>query len=410
MDLIEQVYVEKTDRQKLYQAAMTGMVESLDRYSSYIPPDDFTQFQDIITQEFGGLGIIIDGPPQTEKLVIVTPLFGTPAYEAGLEPGDVIVSIDGKTTQGMEISQVSQLLRGPEGSSVKLEIAREGQPENIPFEVKRAAIELESVVGDRRNRDARWSYSLQSDPEIAYFRINTFGEKTVNELRAALETVKPSMKACIIDLRDNAGGLLTSAADICDMFLNDGTIVSTKGRDGLLYEEIKATSGTEIPDSIPMVVIINDESASASEVVAGCLQDRKRAVIVGQRSFGKGSVQNVIELDSGRAGLKLTTAKYYPPSGRNIHRTAESKPEDVWGVMPDAGLEVSLDDNQRRAVFQHWRDRSDPRKSQGEGQPTSQSESTPSPSENASTNSAYADPQLQKAIEYLKSKLEKTDQ
>ena len=407
MDLIDQVYVEKTDREKLYQAAMTGMVESLDRYSSYIPPEEFTQFQNIITQEFGGLGIIIDGPPQSEKLVIVTPLYGTPAYDAGLEPGDAIVSIDSKTTAGLDISAVSQMLRGPEGSAVRLEIEREGQPEKLTFEVKRAAIELESVVGDRRNLNARWSFSLESDPRIGYFRINTFGEKTVNELRAALATVKSDMKAVILDLRDNAGGLLTSAAEICDMFLNDGTIVTTRGRDGVLYEEIKAKPGTEVDNSVPIVVIINDESASASEIVAACLKDRGRAAIVGQRSFGKGSVQNVVELDSGRSGLKLTTAKYYPPSGRNIHRTTESKPEDVWGVQPDEGLEITLDDTQRRAVFQQWRDRSDPRKSKQipEYQPTV------APNEESETTSNVipeTDPQLERAMQYLKGKLDAT--
>jgi carboxyl-terminal processing protease len=409
MELIDQVYVEKTDREKLYQAAMTGMVESLDRYSSYIPPEEFTQFQNIITQEFGGLGIIIDGPPQSEKIVIVTPLYGTPAYDAGLEPGDAIVSIDGKSTQGLDITAVSQMLRGPEGSVVRLEIDRDGQTEKMTFDVKRAAIELESVVGDRRNLDSRWKFTLESDPRIAYFRINTFGEKTVNELRAALATVKPDAKAVILDLRDNAGGLLTSAAEICDMFLVDGTIVSTRGRGGVLYEEIKAKPGTEIDNSIPMAVIINDESASASEIVAACLQDLGRAAIVGQRSFGKGSVQNVVELDSGKAGLKLTTAKYYPPSGRNIHRTTESKPEDIWGVQPNTGLEVVLDDNQRRVVFQQWRDRSDPRKSSQKSaqQPPDSPSGDPvaTPPANLSI-----DPQLEKAVEYLKSKLDGANQ
>lgn len=355
IDLIDQAYVQDVDPKELYRSAMRGMVGSLDPYSAYIEADDYSEFQKMIEQHFGGIGILVDGPPRMDRITIVTPLFGTPAYRAGLEPGDVILSIDGKVVEGMELDEATKLMKGPEGTSVTIEVSRSGAEQPIQRTIVRAAIEIESVVGDRRRKDARWDYFLEESPEIAYLRVTSFGEKTVEEFKKAIVEVRAQAKGLIVDLRDNPGGLLTAATEICDMFLDDGEIVTTKGRHGSFFSKIEAKKGVELPKDIPIAILVNDQSASASEVVAGCMRDRHRAIIVGQRSFGKGSVQNLVELDGGSAAIKLTTARYYPPSGQNIHREVNADENQVWGVKPDPRYEVVLNDEERKEVFKRWR-------------------------------------------------------
>jgi carboxyl-terminal processing protease len=232
--------------------------------------------------------------------------------------------------------------------------------EPLAVRIERAIIETESVTGDRRKEDGRWDFLMQADPSIAYIRVEIFGEKTTAELEQALRSVRDKAKGLILDLRDNSGGLLPTATDLCDMFLDEGTIVSTVGRFGVVESIRKANLGVEIPVNIPMVVLINHDSASASEVTAGCLQDLHRATIIGERSFGKGSVQNVVQIEGGDAALRLTSAHYLPPSGRNIHRRKDAKDSDDWGVQPDEGFTVTLDEEQTRKVFERLRRRSNP--------------------------------------------------
>lgn len=356
MDLIHQGYFEKVDRKELYRAAMKGMVKSLDTYSNYIDADDYVQFQRLMEQQFGGIGIIIDGPPHIDRLTIQMPLYDSPAFRAGLEPGDVITHINEVDCDKIELDEASKLMKGEIGTSVRIRIERQGKSEPLDFELVRANIEVESVIGDRRNTDASWDFYLEEAPDLAYIHVTSFGEKTVDEMKKALQKI-PNAKGLILDLRDNPGGLLTAATDICDMFLEEGNIVSTRGRDGLFFSSISATPGVDFPTHHPVVVMINNQSASAAEVVAGCLQDRNRAIIVGQRSFGKGSVQNVVELDGGQAALKLTTARYFPPSGRNIHRGKDDKDGDVWGVVPDPSWTLELDADQEKQIFSRWRAR-----------------------------------------------------
>lgn len=244
---------------------------------------------------------------------------------------------------------------------------------------------------------------MQANPKIAYLRVEIFGEKTTNELRTALASIRDQASGVIIDLRDNAGGLLPTATDICDMFLEDGVIVSTAGRDGVLESTRKATAGVELPDSTPIVVLVNDMSASASEVTAACLQDRLRATIIGERTFGKGSVQNVIELEGGKAALRLTSAHYYPPSGRNIHKRPKSTEEDEWGVMPNKDLALPLNEEQKKSVYERLRDRGNPLRkreidSLGIGDHVGNSEPEVLLKRDPSLSK---DPQLVRAIEYL---------
>ncbi len=409
MEIIDQEYVKKPDKEKLYQAAMKGMIDSLDPYSSYIPIESLKPFQAVFEQEFGGLGVSLDGRPRRERLTIVATLFDSPAYKAGVKPGDVILEIDGVDSAKSEVENVSKKLRGKEGTSVTLTVERASVPEPLHIKITRARIEVESVLGDRRRMNGTWEFAMEEDPRIAYMRLELFGEKTTEELKTALASVRKQCKGLIIDLRDNTGGLLMAAKDICDMFLDDGEIVSTRGRNDRIDQRYSAQPGTEIENSVPVVCLINEHSASASEVVAGCLQDRCRATIVGERSFGKGSVQNVIPLDAGLAAMRLTTAYYYPPSGRLIHREPNAKPEDVWGVSPDEGCVVKLDEAAFLKSIERFRKRADPNEN-GLGKPREKQGSNEEASGLAKEHTDPTlkdDPQLEKAVEILKAKMVK---
>jgi carboxyl-terminal processing protease len=402
MQLISRAYVEPVDQRQLFDSAMSGMLKDLDPYSAYIPPVEYKPFQDVLKQQFEGLGVNLVGPPVVDRLTVVTPLAGSPALRAGVEPGDVILEIDGKSTEGMSVEDASKLLRGPEGTSVQLKMQRKSIDEGkedlvLEVEIRRAAVEVESVVGAQRKKDGTWDYYLPGQDNIAYIRIDIFGERTTDEFRKALEGVKAEVKGLVIDLRDNAGGLLPAAVDISDMFLERGPIVSIQGRqpeDRVVYD---ATEGVTIPNEVPIVVLINGGSASASEIVAAALHDQGRAKVAGERSFGKGTIQQVFVMDGGRSGLKLTTAKYYPPSGTNIHRSPRMTEKDVWGIMPDEKLRVSLDEEQTRKLYKRWRNSEVP----GAG-------SVSSGDSNAADSNADGlseDPALQKAYEHLKEML-----
>ncbi|MEM9589526.1 MAG: S41 family peptidase, partial [Planctomycetota bacterium] len=340
VQLIEQFYVEPVQRDKLVGAAMKGLTTSLDENSGYIAGEAFSGFQETINQEFAGIGIFVE-PSEDGPVRVITPLVGSPALEAGLMPNDLIVQIDGDDSSQWDLQRVSQRLRGPVGTSVSL-VLRRGD-DQVSTEVQRKTIKMESVIGDHRDNQNRWVYRLADAPEIAYLRMTSFGEKTVQELRDQLIALDNDFDALVLDLRSNPGGLLNAGVSVCDMFLESGEIVSTRIRDGQLEDEWKATAGVLVDSEKPVAVLIDDNSASASEIVAGCLQDHGRATIVGIRSFGKGTVQNIFPMQYGRSALRLTVARYYRPSGKNIHRTADAKPEDDWGVLPDAGMEVELD-------------------------------------------------------------------
>jgi carboxyl-terminal processing protease len=358
MNIIEQAYVDPADPQQLYQAAMSGMMKSLDPNSGYIAAERLPSFQSIFEQQFGGLGVSLDGPPRRPQYTVMTTLFNSPAFKAGLRPGDILLAVDGEEVSQWTMDKVSEKLRGREGTPVSLRIERLG--ESIDKSIIRGRIEVESVIGDRRRADGSWEYLMQADPRIAYVRVELFGEKTASELQRAIQSCQPQPQAIIIDLRDNSGGLLLSATQICDMFLEDGQIVTTRGRNQRIDEEIHAQKGAVVADSVPIAIIVNENSASASEVVAACLKDRQRGFVVGMRSFGKGSVQNVIPLEGGRAAMRLTTAYYYPPSGRRIHRRESKGDSDSWGVDPSEDCQIDLNEDELAATIERFRMRSDP--------------------------------------------------
>ena len=341
VEMIDAYYVDPVDRDQLIMSAMRGMTESLDDHSEFIAEENYQAFQDSIQQEFAGIGIYVEQPEINQPVRVITPLVGSPALAAGLMPDDRILAVNGEDVSSMELQDVSKRLKGPVGTVISVKLLR-GE-DTLELNVRRERIEIESVIGDHRDINNQWIYRLADQPEIAYLRLTSFGDRTVKEVQAALGNLEDDYLGLIVDLRGNGGGLLNSAVEISDMFLEKGRIVSTRTRGGVLEDQFDANPTTLINPEIPVAILIDQDSASASEIVAACLQDHGRAVIVGKRSFGKGTVQNILPLQYGKSALRLTVARYYRPNGENIHRKRDASEEDQWGVVPNEGYEIALD-------------------------------------------------------------------
>jgi carboxyl-terminal processing protease len=354
IDQVERNYVKGIDRRELMEAAIQGVLDKLDPYSNYISPDEIGRFKSSVESQFGGIGIQIG--IENAQLKVISPLVGTPAYRAGLLAGDAILEIDGKTTKGIQIDQAVKRLKGEAGTKVNLVIRHPGSLKSEPVTIKRASVHIDTVLGDHRNDRDAWEFILDPEKKIGYVRITAFSRDTARDLRKALvELQSQGMRGLIIDLRFNPGGLLTSAIEVSDMFISDGKIVSTKGRNTVERTWDAEQDGTF--SDFPMAVLVNHYSASASEIFSACMQDHDRAVVIGERTWGKGSVQNIIELEGGKSALKLTTASYHRPSGKNIHRFPDAKPSDEWGVLPDPGFELTLDRSQTEQLILNRRKR-----------------------------------------------------
>ncbi|WP_425615349.1 S41 family peptidase [Anatilimnocola sp. NA78] len=345
LDQVERNYVKEIDRRELLEAAIKGMLTKLDPYSSYIPPSDLEKFRSSVENEFGGIGITVS--VESGELTIITPIFKTPAFNAGLRGGDIIQEIEGQSTKGISLDDAVKRMKGKIGTPVKIKVKHVAEDRVAELEVKRELIRVDSVLGDHREADFTWNYFLDDDKKIGYVRITNFARHTADDLRQVLgDLTKAGMSGLILDLRFNPGGLLSTGIDVCDLFVEDGKIVSTAGRN--TQERVWKAKKEGTFSDFPMVVLVNHYSASASEIVAACLQDHERATVIGERSWGKGSVQNIVELESGKSALKLTTAGYLRPSGKNIHRHESDKDGDEWGVKPNEGFEVKTtkeDDN-----------------------------------------------------------------
>lgn len=312
-DMIKKNYVEEVDSSTLIKGAINGMIRSLDPHSAFMTPDLYKELEVETQGQFGGIGIEIT--LLKDILTVISPIEGTPAFNAGVKSGDQIIRIDGKTTKDITIMEAVKKLRGPKDTKVIITIMREDMSTPKDITLTRAIIQIKSV-----------RYKILED-NIAYIRIASFHEKTAEDLRKALretsEKLRP-MKGLILDLRNDPGGLLTQAIEASDMFLTSGVIVSTRGRTkNMETTAIARNNNNEI--SCPIVVLVNEGTASAAEIVAGALQDNGRALIVGTQTFGKASVQTIIPLEDGSA-LKLTTARYYTPKGRSIQ---------AEGIKPD---------------------------------------------------------------------------
>jgi carboxyl-terminal processing protease len=322
IELIENNYVDEVDTKKLVEEAVRGMVNSLDPHSALLPPEAFKELQIDTHGEFTGIGIHVT--MRNNLVTVISPIEGTPAYKAGIKAGDKIVKVDGEPTE--DLREAVKRMRGPKGTEVVITILREGETEPLEFNIVRDVIPIYSVKHDLLK------------PGYGYVWITNFRDNTSEDLIKALEELEggeTSIKGLVLDLRDNPGGILSQAIQVSDIFLEEGEILSIKGR---LKKHTKVFNAhvDEVPRNYPIVVLINGGSASASEIVAGALQDHKRALIMGTTSFGKGSVQTVETLRDGY-GLKFTIARYYTPSGRSIQ---------AKGVVPD--IEVSagrIDEN-----------------------------------------------------------------
>lgn len=317
INFIEKQYVEPVKTKELVYGAIKGMLETLDPHSNFMPPEIYNQLKSDTSGKFGGLGLEVwvgkDG-----SLTVVSPMEGTPAWKAGIKPGDKLIKINGTSTKGMSLVEAVTKMRGEPGSKAEFTIQREGVQELLEFKLKRAAIDVKSVKNE-----------LLED-KYAYIRLTHFQEKSSREMKEALKQMesKHKISGMVLDLRNNPGGLLDEAADIANIFIDSGVIVSTIGRDKSQPEVKTAKSGIARLD-FPLVVLVNGNSASAAEILAGAVKDHKRGLIVGSRTFGKGSVQTVIPLAED-VGLKLTIARYYTPNGTSIQAT---------GIVPDIYLD-----------------------------------------------------------------------
>jgi carboxyl-terminal processing protease len=324
-DVFERVrsdYVEKPDDSKLVESAINGMLQGLDPHSSYMDPKSFKDMQIQTRGEFGGLGIEVTMEDGLVK--VVAPIDDTPAYKAGVMAGDIITHLDDEPVQGLTLNQAVEKMRGPVNTKIRLKIMRKGQDKPVEVSITRDVIRVRSV----RSR-------VEGD-DVAYIRITQFNEQTTEGLKKAITDItaqvgNDKLKGYVLDLRNNPGGLLDQAISVSDAFLEKGEIVSTRGRNAEETQRFAARAG-DLTKSKPVIVLINGGSASASEIVAGALQDHKRATILGTRSFGKGSVQTIIPLGSGNGALRLTTARYFTPSGKSIQ---------AKGIVPD--IEVLQD-------------------------------------------------------------------
>ncbi|HEY7529368.1 MAG TPA: S41 family peptidase [Gemmatimonadota bacterium] len=314
VEQVSQKYVDRIDDDELYLRAIKGLVESLDPYSEFLTRDEYEDLKVHTSGNYEGLGISID--IRDDVLTVVAPIEGTPAYRAGIHSGDRIMAVDGRSTHGWSSERAVDELRGPAGSEVVLTIAREGLTEPIEITIRRQAIDIPSVP-----------YAWLLDGGVGYVRFRQFSERGAREVQAAVENLRrQGMRSLVLDLRGNPGGLLDQAIDVTDLFLERGElVVSTRGRMPEQNRKYHAHDDVNY-GTFPMIVLVDGGTASASEILAGALQDHDRALILGRTSFGKGLVQSLFPLEGNQAALKLTTARYYTPSGRNIQREESDDP------------------------------------------------------------------------------------
>ena len=400
---IDQNYVKELPpdaRDKLLEAMINGGLVHLDPYSGYFNEVEAKQLDKQITGRFSGIGITLGTDRDTGRAMVMSPIMDSPAYKADIRAGDLILKVDGKPTEGMNTQELMLAIGGELDTWVTITVLHEGDKQATDCRVQRKEISIPSVLADLpqggplEERD----YSLEQDRRVAYVRLAAFSKSTTEDLARVMEAVrKKGGRGLVLDMRDNPGGLLQQAVGVSRLFVNDGLIVSIRDRHEERDRYEANQSALLLPQSrYPVAVIQNRMSASASEIVAAALQDHGRAVVVGERSFGKGSVQSEIRIPRTNpvGTLKLTTASWWRPSGKELHRAPDAKDTDDWGVRPSPGLEVALTDEERVAYARYRRDRDVIR-------PTG---AAPKPAK------PFADKMLDKAVEHLRGEIAKADQ
>lgn len=388
-------------------ASLNAMLAKLDRHTGYIPPEVVLKFREDTSGSFRGIGVQIRRNEARDQLQVVTPIYNSPAYKAGLRAEDIITTIisevdpatgapydEPKTTptKGMTTEDAVKLIKGKVNTRIKLLVEREGAAKPLEFTLIRKDIEVESVLGHKRGKDDKWDYVIDPQNRICYVRLTQFSENTYPELEKLMKALsKDGIKGFILDLRFNPGGLLDSSIKISDLFIDDGLIVTIRQRDGKETSYVGRSDGSYI--TFPMVCLINGGSASASEIVSACLQDHGRAIIIGSRSFGKGSVQTIHGFEN-QSIIKLTTATFWRPSGRNLNKSSTpGKDTDEWGVTPNKGYEIKLSNKEDADLFEHLREAEVIRGSPPPGAPPREA------------RTEFRDRQLDAALEYLRNQI-----
>ena len=336
LEKIEKEYVDEIDQSEAMDSAINGVLQSLDPYSSYMSPEIFEESNTETSGKFGGLGIEVSMEAGVVK--VITPIDDTPASRAGIKAGDYIVRINGEQVQGKSLYEAVNLMRGPVGSPIEITIRRKGLKKAKIFKIIREVIEIKSVVSELK------------DKEIGYLRLRAFNENSDNQLKKEISKFEnnKNIVGYILDLRNNPGGLLSQAIKISDFFLDDGEIVSTKGRKIKENRKFFASKGDRI-NGKPLIVLINKGSASASEIVAGALKDQKRAILLGEKTYGKGSVQSIIPLKN-KGAIRLTISKYYLPSGKSISEVGVSPDITIEEINEDFSINTTTDNQLNYAI------------------------------------------------------------
>ncbi len=351
--LAKQQFVDPIEDNRLVDGAIRGMMFQLDPYSGYISPEELPAFERRSRGDFSGVGIeigLLGG-----QLTVIAPVEGSAAAQAGVLAGDALISIDGQKLEGRSVFDVEEILAGAQGTQVRIEVRHPGERQSRTLELVRGAVHLKTVRGFTRDSAGKWEYMLDRKDRIGYIRVGNFRENTLRDFDEALrEILDDGAAALILDLRFNPGGLMQQAVAMVDRFLESGVILSTVTRRKAVDEYVAVPEGTI--RKLKLVVLINGNSASAAEIVAGSLQAHRRATVVGERSFGKGTVQHLIHLIGNKAAVKLTVAYYRLPDGRLIHRTDKNLHTQSWGVIPDVIVPLERDE---LAALQESRRRTD---------------------------------------------------
>jgi C-terminal peptidase prc len=395
---------EDLENNKDVDISLQMVTANLDPYTVYIDQDTKRKESPQLRGEFEGIGIQIRRVASKDALLVVTPIKGSPAYKAGIKTGDLITEVETDqdenghklkapktfSTQGMKTETAVKHILGDPGSKVKVTVQREGASQPMQFDIARGRVMVETVLGVNRRSDDSWDFMLDPESKIGYIHLTQFAPNSYKDMEEAVKKLQKSgLKGLVLDLRNNPGGMLTSAVQISDMFIDDGLIVTIKPRVGQEASYGGTSEGSYL--DFPMVCLVNDGSASGSEIVAACLQDHKRAVILGERSYGKGSVQNVQPFPSTGGEIKLTTASFWRPNGKNLNKSSTKGTEDEdWGVRPDSGYVVKIPPKERFELDVHLHDlevipnRDGPKKDEAK---------------------EFKDKQLDAAMEYLRSQI-----